>query len=873
MFTTRFSNFVQINTARVNDCVSDAYNGPMTSIDRLLNYFKPEHYNLSLQLDRRERQFSGTVTVSGALKHSKDWIKLHAKDLVIETVVVNGKDVDFCCRDDELTISRIDSTIAKQIVVIGFSGKITDPMHGLYPCYYKQDGVDKELLATQFESHHAREVFPCIDEPAAKASFDLTLTTETNITVVGNMPVKNQQINDEHMITQFETTPVMSTYLLAWVTGDLHKITAQTNNGTEVSIWATPAQPADRLAFALDIATRTIDFFNDYFNTPYPLPKSDHVALPDFSSGAMENWGLITYRETALLVDPKTSSLDTKRQVALVVAHELSHQWFGNLVTMEWWNDLWLNESFANFMEYVAIDQLEPSWNVWLEYASHEVIQALRRDALPGVQPIQTDVNHPDEISTLFDPAIVYAKGGRLLRMVYTFIGPEAFQAGLKQYFSDHAYSNTVANDLWKSLELASGENITKLTRPWMTVSGYPVVSLHTVGDHVEITQEQFSIGLNGASAKLWPIPLASNNPAIPRLLNDRTARVPLNDLADNSTILLNAASTSHFITNYHNSIKQRLFSSLGKITEIDRMGLLNEQLLLAQTDLLPAADLIDDLISYRGETSDAVWNVISLVLHDLRKYVEDDDPSDDRLRRLAADLARPVYQSLGWNSQPNESDADKLLRSTVISLMLYGRDAEAGRQAAEMFRSSSVEDLDPDLRISILAHAVRVGLTPSIIEDLIQLHQSTVSSELREDLTVALTATTELSVAKNLLDMIKNPKQIKPQDAMSWIVMMARNPHLRELTWSWLRSNWVWIESVYSSDKSYDAFPRYFATILSTKKQLEEYVAFFEPKRDNIALQRSIDVGLSELRHRVNLIENQSSAVRSRLAQLQPIR
>ena len=313
-------------------------------------------------------------------------------------------------------------------------------MHGLYPCYFTHDGVKKQLFATQFESHHAREVFPCVDEPAAKAEYDLTLVTQTGITVLGNMPVKSEEENGDSRTTTFEKTPRMSSYLLAFVIGELHKKTARTKSGVEVNVWATPAQNENTLDFALDIATRSIDFYDEYFGVKYPLPKSDHVALPDFSSGAMENWGLITYRESCLLADPELTPESSRRFIATVIAHELSHQWFGNLVTMNWWNDLWLNESFANMMEYVAIDALHPEWRMWEDFATNEVTAALRRDSLDGVQSVQADVNHPDEISTLFDPAIVYAKGGRLLVMVRKLIGEEAFRAGLKSYFEKFAY-------------------------------------------------------------------------------------------------------------------------------------------------------------------------------------------------------------------------------------------------------------------------------------------------------------------------------------------------------------------------------------------------------------------------------------------------
>ena len=420
----------------------------MKTVPRLLDTFMPHHYALTLDLTHaEEKSFSGSVIISG--ESTGESISLHSKELTIHSALIDDQPAEFSLGEfDELRLSRPELSSGQHTVRIDFSGAITDAMHGLYPCYFTHDGVKKQLFATQFESHHAREVFPCVDEPAAKATYDVTLVTAPDLTVLGNMPVTESSEKNGALTTTFATTPRMSSYLLAFVVGELHKKSAHTTSGVEVNVWTTPAQSEDILDFALDIATRSIDFYDKYFGVPYPLPKSDHVALPDFSSGAMENWGLITYRESCLLADPKLTPESSKRFIATVIAHELSHQWFGNLVTMQWWNDLWLNESFANMMEYVAVDALHPEWRMWEDFATGEVTAALRRDSLDGVQPVQADVNHPDEISTLFDPAIVYAKGGRLLVMVRRLIGEEAFRTGLKLYFEKFAYQNTVGNDL-----------------------------------------------------------------------------------------------------------------------------------------------------------------------------------------------------------------------------------------------------------------------------------------------------------------------------------------------------------------------------------------------------------------------------------------
>lgn len=841
----------------------------MYTVSQLLDQFIPEHYDLSLTLEREARRFNGTVTVHGVSLAGSQHIVLHSKDLAIESVTLDGKNADFASSDnDELFITQPDLQEGKHVLVIGFSGHITDAMHGLYPCYYEHDGIKKELLATQFESHHAREVFPCIDEPAAKATFDVTLTTEKNITVLGNMPIVSQKVDDELLITTFDRTPRMSTYLLAWTTGDLHRKTATTKSGVEVNIWATPAQPAESLDFALDIATRTIEFFDEYFDTPYPLPKSDHVALPDFSSGAMENWGLITYREIALLADPATTSIASKHYIATVIAHELSHQWFGNLVTMQWWNNLWLNESFATLMEYIAIDVLHPEWNVWLDFATMESIAALRRDSIDGVQAVQVDVNHPDEISTLFDGAIVYAKGARLLRMLQQYIGHEAFQAGLKSYFKSHAYGNTIGDDLWNALGEASGKDIATFMNTWISQSGYPVLSVSKQDDKITLSQQQFFTGPHQPSDKLWPIPLGSSCSEMPELLATKAETVTRHH---DTPLRFNAGDTAHFITHYSDDLLERLINEVreGKLSPLDRLQLLHEQTLLARGGVISSASLLPLLDAYKDEHTEAVWDIISIAIGELKKFVETDAVAEKRLRTFAANLARNEYNRLGWETQPSEAEQDTKLRANIIGLMIYGEDSDAITNALTIYNNTPLEQLDPELRSLIISAAVRHGDDSTIIDTLLKQYSQSSSAELQQDIASGLTSTKDTAAIQKLLATLTDNSIIRSQDTGRWYVWLLRNRDGRSLAWQWLQDNWAWIEKTFAGDKSYDDYPRYSAGVLSTQTQLDEYRHFFTPLSEIPALTRVIAIGIVEIEGRVNLIERDGQAVRDALANL----
>ena len=833
----------------------------MTKVPRLLDTFTPNHYNLTLDLTRaEEKEFSGTVIISG--DSTGESISLHSKGLTIQSATIDNQPADVSFGEfDELRLSQPNLENGKHTIHIDFSGTITDAMHGLYPCYFTHDGVKKQLFATQFESHHAREVFPCVDEPAAKAEYDLTLVTQTGITVLGNMPVKSEEENDDSLTTTFEKTPRMSSYLLAFVIGELHKKSARTKSGVEVNIWATPAQNENTLDFALDIATRSIDFYDEYFGVKYPLPKSDHVALPDFSSGAMENWGLITYRESCLLADPELTPESSRRFIATVIAHELSHQWFGNLVTMNWWNDLWLNESFANMMEYVAIDALHPEWRMWEDFATNEVTAALRRDSLDGVQSVQADVNHPDEISTLFDPAIVYAKGGRLLVMVRKLIGEEAFRAGLKSYFEKFAYKNTVGNDLWQELESASGQPIVNLMNAWISQPGLPVVSVSNSHDAAILSQERFFIGEHQPSDTLWPIPLFANQPLDVKILNQKETTVSIE-----KPLQLNCGLSAHFITKYDESTREYLLKNITELPTLDKICILQDATILARAGFENSASLLPLALSLKTETNEKVFGMAAGALTELRKFVDDNDAARDSLKKISREFARVTFEELGWDEKDDESDDNRERRTTALSLMIYSEDKEVLNEAKTRFDNNKLEDLPTEIRALIISANVKHFETPEMIENLFAAYKNTPSNDLQNDIAIGLTSTKNPKTAEKILANIKDSNVIRPQDASRWFVYLIRTRESRQIAWNWLKENWAWVEDTFGEDKSYDDFIRYAATALLTTDELNDFQQFFEPMMDIPALTRTIKLGITEISARVELIKRDKEAVISAL-------
>ncbi|MDR1033120.1 MAG: M1 family metallopeptidase, partial [Candidatus Nomurabacteria bacterium] len=547
----------------------------MNKVERLIKYFRPSHYELELHVDKNQKTITGKVLVTG--EAVANTVKLHAKDMQIERVVCESREIKTFHEGDILTLHGISRGFTQ--FTIEFKLKLTGSMHGAYLSTYKLGGKTETIVTTQFESHYARECFPCVDEPEAKAVFELTITTpDTDDTVISNMPSHLEV--DKHgsapvLKATFEPTPRMSTYLLAFCVGAFQKLSGKTKHGVDVNVYATPAQAPDSLSFALDIATRSLDFYEDYFDVPYPLPKSDHVALPDFEAGAMENWGLVTYREACLLADPKLTPIEAQRSIATTIAHELAHMWFGDLVTMKWWDDLWLNESFATMIEYVAIDALEPSWQIWQDFETSCTVSSLRRDAMDGVQPVYQDVSHPDEIQSLFDPSIVYAKGARLMHMLVHMMGEAAFRRGLKKYFNKHEYGSAVGDDLWAALGSETNLDIRDFMKQWIDRPGYPVVSVRLEEGKITLEQHRFSLGK--APDMTWPIPLDANLDILPKVFDTRKLVVEDESIGPDTLVHVNQSRTGQILVNYDTASLQNLLGSIDVADSGACLGLLTE--------------------------------------------------------------------------------------------------------------------------------------------------------------------------------------------------------------------------------------------------------------------------------------------------------
>ncbi len=836
-------------------------------VARLVKQFIPIHYDVSLFPDRNKMIFSGEILVTGTKTgRPAKRIVLHQKYLKIKNTTLHFKDkkngwheipvirINTHNKFDELRI-HTDKLLnnGEYRLSIKFSGKITDSMHGIYPSYFQDKDIKKSLISTQFESHHAREAIPCIDEPDAKATFKLTLTSEKKDIVLSNTPIEKITKLDKSLVkTEFQTTPRMSSYLLAFVIGELHGTEKKTKDGVLVKTWSTIIQPISSLEYANNEAVKILEYFTDYFQTPFPLPKCDQVALPDFESGAMENWGLITYREIALLCEKQNRSLSSEQYVSMVVGHEMSHQWFGNLVTMKWWDDLWLNESFAGIMEHIVLDALHPDWNQWEQYMLSDVIYTTSRDVYKDVQPVRMEVKNPEAISTMFDPAILYIKGGRLIRMLIEYVGNENFKKGMKLYFAKYSYQNTDRNNLWEILSKASNKDVHNFMDPWLNQSGMPMVTVTAHNNELKLSQKRLL--LDGDDTKsLWPIPLLSNIKLKKEILEDRHDSQDSNKA---SNVILNINGSGHYIVNYADKkMRAELASEIAaqKLPTEARINILNDLLLLSRAGEASITDALEIVLNCQHETREAVWGMIARIVGTSMSLIDGDDKSEEKLKLIRRKLATNNYKKLGWDNLANDTANDILLRQTTIGLLIAGEDKSVIFEAENRFNKvKDIVSLRSEQRVLILTSMIRHS-KKDILDDLLKIYQKSSNPEIQLAICAAVTETRDPKKIKHIINKSLGINGfVRPQDIFRWFAYLMRNRYSRDQAWDWMVNNWQRLEETMGDSKVFDDFPVYAAAPLNTSSWQSKYVEFFTPLLNNPVLERNIKVGMADIEAKV---------------------
>ncbi|HUY52982.1 MAG TPA: M1 family metallopeptidase [Candidatus Dormibacteraeota bacterium] len=813
----------------------------MNSVKRLYDQFHPNNYKIELSPDIKTETFTGKIVISGIkVGPSSSRLTLHQLDLRIinskviyhtksEDKIVDIVRLNYHRKFNELRLHS-NSTIrsGKYTIELEFKGRITKELSGMYISQHKIGNITKKIITTQFESHSAREVFPCIDEPEAKATFDLTIIHPTDKKVISNTQILNSsQLSKTETKTTFATTPIMSTYLLAFIVGDLEFRESKTKNGTVVRSYAT-SDKIDYVDFSLEVAVKCIDFYNDYFDIPYPIDKCDLIALPDFASGAMENWGCITFREQAMLVDPKRSSLINKQYVALVIAHELSHQWFGNLVTMKWWTDLWLNEGFATWMEYFAINDLFPDWNLWIQFIVDEQQIALNLDSLENTHPVEVRVKHPDEIRTIFD-SISYSKGASVIHMLHEFVGPANFRLGLQNYLKKFSYKNTDTNDLWNAIGAAANKPVANFMSAWTMQKGYPIIECKAIGSRIELSQKKFDYLADNPDDSLWPVALISNNNYLPEIFDRKTRSYKANF----ESVKLNNGQTGFYRVIYDDKNLQKLGKLIQskKIEDVDRLGILSDLLETSKANLTDITTILKFLKFYDNETSYAVWDVITLVVGSIR-HIICDEPLRERIKPYIKDLITNEMDRLGIKPIKGEDHFDTLLRPIILAMTASLDDkliiSFCNEQFKLMTSEKSVKDVNPDFKSFILYTVARHGSALEY-DQMVKMHNQSNLSEERTTLITAITSFKQPELIDKTLKFISS-EYVRSQDISYWIAYSFNNRFAKNKTWEWLKQNWKWLEDTIGTDLSFFRMPLYVARAFSEEKFIDEYQKFFVP-------------------------------------------
>ena len=847
---------------------------------------KPWKYRITLEPDFSTFTFTGSEAIQIDILSPTTSITLNSIEIAIQSCSITLSDGTELAAQSTL-LNEEDETASFQFgielpageatLTIDFTGELNDKLRGFYRSSYNDiDGNERFLATTQLEATDARRAFPCWDEPALKATFDLTLVVPAEMTAVSNMPIVSEEaIRPGVKSVNYAETPIMSTYLLAFIVGDLSYIEEVGDNGTLMRVFTTRGRE-EQGRFALETSIRLLKYFNDYFGIPYPLPKLDHFAIPDFAAGAMENWGAITYRETALLVDPENTSVGTRQIVAAIIAHEMAHMWFGDLVTMAWWNDLWLNESFASWMGDKATDNLFPDWEVWTQFVSSDTNRALSLDGLRNSHPIEQEVSNPAQIGELFD-AISYSKGGSILRMLESFLGEETFRQGLNKYLTTHQYDNAERSDLWNALAEVSGEPVAEIMDSWVLQTGYPMLD-------VGIKRSNGNIGLNmtqrrflydsilesgGEDETLWRVPVGvytgGGSDSAGTLMDTRSLSWDVSDSGsdDDSWTKVNPEQTGFYRVKYSSADLQRLVEPIRSkaLTPIDRLGIQNDAFALSRAGIIPATDFLTIAEAYQNEDNAPVCADLSSNLGGLDNLLSDEGFYGN-FQAFSRGIFQQVAAKVGWEAKPNESHMDALLRSTVLNHVGANDDENALREAASRFAAYADDpaSVSPDIRGIVFRLAAKIG-GRSEYDAMWQLRGDTPLQEEKVRFLYGLTSFEDKALLEETLNRSLGD-EVRVHDTVSVITLVAGNTQGRDLAWQFLKDNWpeldrrygeggfaimrlVGIASAFTTLEMHDDVERFFSdnpapggarTISQSLERIRLNAAWLERNRDELA-------------------------------------
>ncbi len=680
---------------------------------RLPRQTRPERYDIRLEPDLEAASFAGTVTIAVTTDEAADVFVLNAAELEIASCRVDGQDADFVLDEalERLTIARA-AAVGEHAIEIAFTGVLNDQLRGWYrSTYTDDDGTERVIATSQMQSTDCRRAFPCWDEPDFKAVFGVTLVVDADLTAVSNGREIERSVvpgsgGATHQV-RFADTMIMSSYLVAFVVGPLEATDWVDVDGVPIRIVHVPGK-GHLTEFGLDVAAFALRWFQEYYDIDYPSDKCDLLALPDFAAGAMENLGCITFRENLLLVDPATATQNERQAVADVVAHELAHMWFGDLVTMDWWNGIWLNEAFATFMEIAACDAYRPEWRRWDSFGWERSF-AFETDALSATRPVEFEVRSPADAEGMFD-VLTYQKGGALLRMLEQYLGEHRFRDGVRHYLTTHAYGNTDTGDLWDAIEHTTGEPVRRIMDSWIWQPGFPLVEAGVEGGEIVLRQERFRFGPEATDPTIWAIPVKLR-------LGDTTSTVLLDGdevrLPDTGEpLVVNAGGHGFYRIAYRPELRARLDAAVvTRMAALERYHLVDDAWNAVVAQRLSPIALLELIERYDAEREYGVWQGIATAIRGLGRLIGDAPERAEFQLRIGA-LLRSARADLG---EPSDADDDlrAKLRGLLLSLAaIVAEDARAIATARETYAAWSADrsSVDPELAAAATAAVATHG-------------------------------------------------------------------------------------------------------------------------------------------------------------------
>ena len=774
------------------------------------NVQEVREYDLFLDVDFSGLKYSGKVVVD--LESIGD-VSLDAVGQQISSVKSSGNKVPF---KHSGKVLEIQTGKFSGPLEIDFSGRVSDNFTGLYKASYG----DGYILSTHLEAVQARKVLPCVDHPAFKAVFKVRVRTDADLSVISNMPIESETRQGEKKTVMFKKTPKMSTYLLYLGVG---KFVQEKNRHGETELYAAYAdRPTGKIntEFSFDATRKVLDFYESYFGIPFQLPKLHNIAVPEFAYGAMENWGAITYREILLHVD-KDTSVRARKSVAHVIAHEIAHMWFGDLVTMRWWDDLWLNESFATFMDFKSTDRAYPEWKVWQDFVRTSTSGAMGRDALTKTHPIMAKVHDPEEIEELFDE-ISYGKGASILRMIEAYIGPENFKNGVRQYLEKFRYGNASGHDLWSSLQEASGTDVSRIMEGWISQEGFPVVKASLADGRLTLEQERFLL-TGGTSKQTWPIPVTMNVDGKTQSLLLDMKKAEVNLPTTPRSLKLNVDQTGFYVVQYNGKELLDLVWKSG-LSPLDRWGLISD----AKAFLLSRRTSFKEYIKLVEKYQNEEEYLPAVEVSDQLSFLYQIAPSK------LIETSRKFHSAGLKIFESKKDDNSTTLKGIIAARLTLLDDAYAKKAGSKL---NDLANVEPDMKRSVVMGYAR---SSNDYDGLIGKYTKSTTDEERLRYLEGLASFKNPELVAKTLDFALSGK-VKRQDVRNVILYATANPDAKTAVWQWFKKNMLRLEEMYSGTAQFSIILREYLSIIGVGRLAEVEKFFSEHKVTgaNIALER----------------------------------